>query len=394
MRKVVEGSQAIAEAVKLARAQVIAAYPITPQTHIVENLSEMVASGELKAEYVRVESEHSAASAVLGASAVGARAYTASSSQGIMLMAEVLFNIAGLRFPVVMTAANRALSAPINIWNDQQDSYSVRDAGWIQLHAEDNQEAMDLHLQAYRIAEDLRVQLPVMVCMDGFVLTHSYEPVDFPDQEVVDRFLPPYNPTRKLNPQDPMTFGMYAEEGYTETRYAIVQAMHAAKGVIEEVSGEFERAFGRRSGGLLEGYRLDDAELVLMGTGSILGLLKSVADELRGRGERVGAVKLVSYRPFPTEALRETLAGTKKVAVFERAVSLGGVGILAADLRSALHATPGAPEISSFIVGLGGKDITDQTIEKAVEMARAGYVDSHFMELDEEFLKEAVMGHV
>ena len=255
MKKVVEGSAAIAEAIKLVRAQVIAAYPITPQTHIVQNLSEMVANGDLKAEYVRVESEHSAASAVLGASAVGARAYTASSSQGIMLMAEVLFNIAGMRFPVVMTAANRALSGPINIWNDQQDSYSVRDAGWIQLHAEDNQEAMDLHIQAYRIAEDLRVQLPVMVCMDGFVLTHSYEPVDFPGQEAVDRFLPPYDPTRKLNPQDPKTFGMYAEEGYTETRFAIQQAMQTAKGVIEEVSAEFERAFGRSSGGLIAGIQ-------------------------------------------------------------------------------------------------------------------------------------------
>jgi pyruvate ferredoxin oxidoreductase alpha subunit len=385
---------AIAEAVKLARAQVIAAYPITPQTHIVENLSEMVANGELKAEYVRVESEHSAASAVLGASAVGARAYTASSSQGIMLMAEVLFNIAGMRFPVVMTAANRALSAPINIWNDQQDSYSVRDAGWIQLHAEDNQEAMDLHIQAYRIAEDLRVQLPVMVCMDGFVLTHSYEPVDFPDQDAVDRFLPPYNPTRKLDPRNPKTFGMYAEEGYTETRYAIVQAMQTAKGVIEEVSREFEQAFGRRSGGLIEGYRLDDAEMVLTGTGSILGLLKSVVDDLRDRGQKVGALKVVSYRPFPTEALREALAGVKKMAVFEKAISLGGVGILAADMRSALHPVPNGPEVSSFIVGLGGKDITDQTILKAVEMARAGYVDSHFMELDEEFVREAVMGVV
>lgn len=393
MRKVVEGSAAIAEAIKLARAQVIAAYPITPQTHIVQNLSEMVADGDLKAEYVRVESEHSAASAVLGASAVGARAYTASSSQGIMLMAEVLFNIAGLRFPVVMTTANRAISAPINIWNDQQDSYSVRDAGWIQLHAEDNQEATDLHIQAYRIAEDLRVQLPVMVCMDGFVLTHSYEPVDFPDQEAVDRFLPPYNPTRKLDPRDPRTFGMYAEEGYSETRYAIVKAMQDSQAVIEEVSQEFEQAFGRRSGGLLQGYRLEDAEIVLMATGSMLGLLKSVADELREQGQKVGVLKLVSYRPFPTGALRSALGSARKVAVFEKAISLGGVGILAADLRSAMHPVRNGPEVSSFIVGLGGKDITAETIYKAVDMAKAGYVDSHFMELDEEFLRDVVMSN-
>jgi pyruvate ferredoxin oxidoreductase alpha subunit len=345
----------------------------------------MVADGDLNAQYVRVESEHSAASAVLGASAVGARAYTASSSQGIMLMAEVLFNIAGLRLPVVMTAANRALSAPINIWNDQQDSYSVRDAGWIQLHAEDNQEAVDLHIQAYRIAEDARVELPVMVCMDGFVLTHSYEPVDIPEQELVDRFLPP---TRKLDPANPVSFGMYAEEGYSETRYAIQVAMERAKGVIQEVADEFERTFGRRSGGLLQGYRTEDADLVLMATGSIMGLLKSVVDELRAEGQRVGALKLVSYRPFPSQALAQALAGAKKVAVFEKAVSLGGVGILAADLRSALHRVKDAPEVSSFIVGLGGKDITADTIRKAVETAMAGYVDSHFMELDEEFLRE------
>ncbi|HEX9015759.1 MAG TPA: pyruvate ferredoxin oxidoreductase, partial [Chloroflexota bacterium] len=218
MRKVVEGSAAVAEAIKACRAQVISAYPITPQTHIVQELSEMVANGELNAEFIKVESEHSAASAALGASAVGARAYTASSSQGIMLMAEVLFNIAGMRFPIVMTTANRAISAPINIWNDQQDSMSVRDAGWIQLYAEDNQEAVDLHVQAYRIAEDSRVQLPVMVCMDGFVLTHSYEPVDIPEQALVDRFLPPYNPANKLDPSNPRTFGTYAEEGYSETR--------------------------------------------------------------------------------------------------------------------------------------------------------------------------------
>lgn len=389
MRKMMEGSAAIAEAVKAVRAQVIAAYPITPQTHIVQELSEMVANGDLKAEYVRVESEHSAASAVLGASAVGARAYTASSSQGVLLMAEVLFNIAGLRFPVVMTTANRAISAPINIWNDQQDSMSVRDAGWIQLHAEDNQEAVDLHIQAYKIAEDLRVQLPVMVCVDGFVLTHSYEPVELPDQETVDRFLPPYNPERKLDPARPLSFGMYAEEGYSETRFAIVQAMNAAKGVIEEVAGEFERAFGRRSGGLISTYRTDDAEMVLTTTGSLNSMLKAVVDELRAEGKKVGAIKVVSFRPFPTEALRAALAGVKKVAVFERSVTLGGHGVLSGDLRSALHGPAGSPEISSFVVGLGGKDMMPETIRKAVEMAEAGYVDNHFMELDEEFLREA-----
>jgi len=388
MRKVVEGSAAVSEAVKLCRVQVISAYPITPQTHIVQNLSQMVANGELKAEYIRVESEHSAASAALGASAVGARAYTASSSQGILLMAEVLFNIAGLRLPVVMTCANRAVSSPINIWNDQQDSYSVRDAGWIQLHAEDNQEAVDLHLQAYRIAEHTRVELPVMVCMDGFVLTHSYEPVDLPDQATVDEFLPAWKATRILDPKNPKTFGMYSEEGYSETRYAIEKAMLNAKDVIEGVSAEFEHSFGRHSGGLLRGYRMDDAEIVLMATGSIIGLLKSVADDMRAKGKKVGVLKLVSFRPFPGEELAKALKGIKKVAVFEKAVSLGAPAILASELRSALYAAKNRPEISSFVVGLGGKDISEQTIHRAVEMASAGYVAQHYMELDEEFLRD------
>jgi pyruvate ferredoxin oxidoreductase alpha subunit len=388
MRKVVEGSMAIAEAVKLCRAQVISAYPITPQTHIVQNLSQMVSDGVLKAEYIRVESEHSAASAALGASAVGARAYTASSSQGIMLMAEVLFCIAGMRLPVVMTCANRAVSAPINIWNDQQDSYSVRDSGWIQLHAEDNQEAVDLHLQAYKIAEHSKIELPVMVCMDGFVLTHSYEPIDLPDQSVVDGFLPPWKATRILDTKDPKTFGMYSEEGYSETRFAIEQAMVDSKSVIERVSADFEHTFGRHSGGLLRGYRMDDAEIVLMATGSIIGLLKSVADDLRAKGQKVGVLKLVSFRPFPGEELAKALKGIKKVAVFEKAVSPGAPSILASELRSALHPYKNSAEVSSFIVGLGGKDITDGTIHKAVKMASAGYVAQHYMELDEEFLRD------
>ena len=264
----------------------------------------------------------------------------------------------------------------------------MRDAGWIQLHAEDNQEAVDLHIQAYKIAEDLRVQLPVMVCMDGFVLTHSYEPVDLPDQETVDRFLPPYSPERKLDPARPLSFGMYAEEGYSETRFAIVQAMNVAKGVIEEVANDYERAFGRRCGGLISAYRTDDAEMVLIATGSINGMLKSVVDDLRAEGKRVGAIKVVSFRPFPTEALRAALAGVKKVVVFEKTISLGGHGVLSSDLRSALHGPAGSPEMSSFVVGLGGKDVIPETIRKAVEMAEAGYVDNHFMELDEEFLRE------
>lgn len=392
MRRVIEGSRAVAEAVKICRVQVIAAYPITPQTHIVQDLSELVADGELEAQYVRVESEHSAASAVLGAAAVGARAYTASSSQGVMLMMEVLFNIAGMRFPVVMTCANRSLSAPINIWNDQQDSFSTRDAGWIQLYAEDNQEAVDLHLQAFRIGEDHRVELPVMVCMDGFVLTHSYEAVDVPEQELADRYLPPYRPTRKLDPADPKTFGVYCEEGYSETRYALQQALERAQGVIVEAADEFERLTGRRSGGLLQTYRLEDAEVALLATGSVVGVLKSAADALRAEGQRVGVIKLVAYRPFPSQALCQALAGVKKVVVLEKAISLGGVGVIAADLRSALHGVKDAPEVSSFIA-LGGKEVGLDTVRQLVAAVKKGYVQAQFVGLDEEFLRdEALLG--
>ncbi|MFQ6014744.1 MAG: transketolase C-terminal domain-containing protein [Anaerolineae bacterium] len=387
MLKVVEGSRAIAKVLQRCRVQVISAYPITPQTHIVQDLSQIVADGDLKAEFLKVDSEFTAASAALGASAVGARAYTATASQGLLLMTEVLYNIAGLRLPLVLTCANRAISSPINIWNDQQDSVSVRDAGWIQLYAEDNQEAVDLHIQAYKISEDRRVQLPVMVCIDGFVLTHAYEPLDIPEQDEVDKFLPPYQPVRTLDPSNPLTFGMYAEDGYMETRYEVHHALNGAQAVIEEVAKEFARAFGRESGGLLQGYLLEDAEIALMATGSLVSLLKEVAEEYRSQGMKVGVLKLVSHRPFPGAALRQALQGVEKVLVFEKAVSLGGLGIVVADLRSAAHNWSRQPTINGFIVGLGGKDIGPATIRQAMSMAEEGYVEQAFLDLDQEFLE-------
>ncbi|MBF8304124.1 MAG: Pyruvate ferredoxin oxidoreductase [Dehalococcoidia bacterium] len=253
-KKLLEGSQGIAEAVALCRPQVIAAYPITPQTHIPQELADMVANGKLKAEWVNVESEHSAASVVLGASATGVRVFTASSSQGILLMSEVLFNIAGMRLPVVMVCVNRSVSAPLNIWNDQQDSISQRDTGVIQLYAEDNQEAADLVYQAYRIAEDHRVLLPVMVCLDGYVLSHAWETVDIPSQAQVDSFLPPFKPLYKLDPENPLSFGMYMEpDKYLETRYMIQHTMEQSIGIIQNVAHDFEKTFGRPATAIIDG---------------------------------------------------------------------------------------------------------------------------------------------
>ncbi|MFQ5826005.1 MAG: pyruvate ferredoxin oxidoreductase [Dehalococcoidia bacterium] len=390
-RRMMEGSQAVAGAVALCRPQVISAYPITPQTHIVQELGQMVADGELKAEFVNVESEHSAASVVLGASATGVRVYTASSSQGIMLMAEVLFNIAGMRLPVVLTCVNRALSAPLNIWNDQQDSISVRDSGVLQLYAENNQEAADLIYQAYRIAEDHRIMLPVMVCMDGYILSHAWEGVDIPDQETVDGFLPPYEPIYKLDPDSPLSFGMYMEpDKYTETRYMIQRTMERAIGVIQEVAHDFERAFGRPSVGIMEEYQTEDASTVLVAMGSVASTIKDVVDELRGRGERVGVLRLVSYRPFPNDLLYGALGQTQDIIVIEKALSLGGPAPLASDLRSAFYGRPTQPHISSFVGGLGGRDITGDTIRAALERARTGVVDGEFLDLRADLELEGV----
>ena len=389
MRKMIEGSRAVAEAVGLCRPQVIAAYPITPQTHIVEELSQLVADGEIRAEYVRVESEHSAASVCLGAAASGARTYSATTSQGLLLMTEVMYNIAGMRLPVVITGVNRAVSAPLNIWNDQQDTLSLRDAGWIQLYAEDNQEALDLHLQAYRIGEDYRVLLPVLVCMDGFILTHTYEPVEMPSQEEADAYLPPFDPLFKLDPANPVTLGSFVgPEAYQEVRYLLHQSMLGAKEVIREAAQEFRQAFGRWQGDLLDTYRLDDAETAFVSMGSVLGTMKEAVDLLRERGERVGIIKVRCFRPFPGEELRELVKGLKRAIVVEKAVSMGGQGILAADLRSACYGLPDT-EIFGVVAGLGGRDITPETIDDIYARAQRGEARDFFAGLDQRLLEGA-----
>jgi pyruvate ferredoxin oxidoreductase alpha subunit len=392
MRKLIEGSMAVAEAIKRSRPHVVSAYPITPQTHIVEDLAQMVADGELEAQFINVESEHSAASLVLGAAATGARAFTATSSQGLLLMVEVLYNIAGLRLPVVLTCANRAVSSPLSIWNDHQDSMAARDTGWIQLYAEDNQEVADLHFQAYKIGEDRRVLLPVMVCMDGFVLTHAFEPVDLPEQEEMDAWLPPYDPPFKLDVDDPITLGAFCEPSrYMETRYHLAHAMEQAKPVIEEVAQSFGETFGRYAGGLIEAYRMEDATDVFVGMGSMMSNVKDAVDELRDEGHAVGALRVRCFRPFPAEALCEALRGAERVAVLEKAVSLGVGGALSHELRSTLAINGGQQQVFGFVVGLGGRDITAPWMRRIHERMRGPIVDGLFADLYPDLLSDELV---
>lgn len=376
-----EGSQAVAEAIALCRPQVICAYPITPQTHIVEGLGEMVKSGELKGcEFINVESEFAALSVAIGASAAGARAYTATSSQGLLFMAEAVFNAAGLELPIVMTIGNRAIGAPINIWNDHSDSMAMRDSGWIQLFAETNQEALDLHIQAFRLAEDL--SCPVMVCMDGFILTHAYERVDMPTQREVDAFLPPYEPQQVLDPAQPVTIGaMVGPEAFTEVRYLAHHKQLRALAKIPEVAAAFAAQFGRRSGGLLRGYCASDAETVVIALGSVNGTVQEVIDAMRADGLSIGAISLCAFRPFPDAALREALAPARRVVVIEKCLAAGVGGIVTDDVRRALAG--GAQRIGTVIAGLGGRSITRATLRPVLEAACRGELEALlFLDLD------------
>jgi pyruvate ferredoxin oxidoreductase alpha subunit len=365
LREQIEGSQAIANAIACCRPEVVCAYPITPQTHIVEAVSRISRAGKLgSCEVINVESEFAAMSVSIGASAAGARAYTATASQGLLFMCEALFNASGLGLPIVMTVANRAIGSPINIWNDQSDSMAMRDSGWIQIYAVDNQEAADLHVQAFKIAEQLSV--PVMVCVDGFVLTHALEPVAVPTQEAVDEFLPPFEPRQVLDPANPMTIGaMVGPEAFTEVRYlAHLQQLEALK-VIPQVAAEFAEIFGRNAGGFLEGYRSDDADTIVLALGSANGTLAEVVDELRADGVAVGSVALKTYRPFPFEAVREALAGAKRVIVLERAFAVGIGGIVSADVARAVAGLD--IDLQTVIAGLGGRPITRRSLREMIE---------------------------
>jgi pyruvate ferredoxin oxidoreductase alpha subunit len=393
MRKnmvVVEGSYAVAHAVKVCKPNVISAYPITPQTHIVEDLAQFHADGEMNCEYMNVESEFSAISALIGASAAGARTYSSTTSQGLALMHEALFNSSGMRLPIVMTVVNRALSAPINIWNDQQDSISQRDTGWIQLYAEDVQESADMTPQLYKLAEDADVLLPAMSCMDGFILSHVYEPVILLEQSLTDEFLPSYDPEFVLDTKNPMSFGAFADPStYTEFRYKQEKAMGVALEKIEEIANEFKDIYGRYYGGLIDGYVLDDAEIVIMAMGSVIGTIKDTIDELRSVGESVGLLKVRSFRPFPVEAIRKALKNAKIVITLDKNISVGkNEGALCTEVKACLYNTDNRVPVIGFMLGHGGRDIPIQMIKKIINKAKLVdkgiFVESEFADLRED----------
>ena len=381
MFKQIEGSQAVAEAVGLSRPEVICAYPISPQTHIVEGLGRMVKSGALQpCEFINVESEFAAMSVAIGACAAGARTYTATASQGLLFMCEALYNASGLGLPIVMTVANRAIGAPINIWNDHSDSMSQRDSGWIQLFAETNQEALDLHIQAFKLAEEL--SMPVMVCMDGFILTHAYERVDLPAQAEVDAFLPPYEPRQVLDPAQPVSIGaMVGPEAFMEVRYLAHAKQLAALDVIPRIADEFSARFGRSSGGLVRGYQIEDAQTIVVALGSVLGTLKDTVDEMRADGIKIGVLGIQSFRPFPLTAVREALQGARRVVVLEKSFSVGLGGVVSTDVRLALHRL--GQRGYTVIAGLGGRAITKASLHRTLREAIADTLAPlTFMDLD------------
>jgi pyruvate ferredoxin oxidoreductase alpha subunit len=381
MLKQVEGSHAVAEAVGLCRPEVISAYPITPQTHIVEDLGTMVKAGTIKnCEFLLVESEFGALSACIGSSAAGARSYTATSSQGMLFMMEAVYNASGMGLPIVMTVGNRAIGAPINIWNDWSDSMSARDAGWIQLFVEDNQQAVDVHIQAFKLAEKL--SLPVMVCMDGFILTHSYSQVDIPEQQQVDSFLPSFEPRQILDPRNPLSMGaMVGPEAFTEVRYLAHHMQKEALTIIPEHAAEFEAIFGRDSGGLLKSFESEGAETVVVTLGSVIGTMKEVLANMRADGHSIGALTIRSFRPFPTKALREALKDAKRVIVFEKCLAVGMGGIVSMNVSMALQ--DGPQKVNSVIGGLGGRPITRANLRRMFEKGVKGELNStHFHDIN------------
>jgi pyruvate ferredoxin oxidoreductase alpha subunit len=383
MLKQTEGSRAVAEAIALSRPEVICAYPITPQTHIVEGLGEMVKSGALAGcEFINVESEFAALSVAIGASAAGARTYTATSSQGLLFMAEAVYNAAGLGLPIVMTIGNRAIGAPINIWNDHSDSMSMRDAGWIQLFAENNQEALDLHILAFRLAEEL--SCPVMVCMDGFILTHAYDRVDMPMQAQVDAFLPPFEPRQVLDPAQPVSIGaMVGPEAFMEVRYLAHHKQLRALQLIPQLSAQFKQVFGRDSGGLIRPYRSEDAETIVVSLGSVNGTVKEVVDDMREAGTSIGLVSICSFRPFPLTALREALQHAKRVVVLEKCLAVGLGGIVSDGVRKSLSGI----QLKGYtvIAGLGGRSITRASLTQLFHDAAADELEQvTFLDLNAE----------
>jgi len=381
MLKQIEGSQAVAQAVALCRPEVICAYPISPQTHIVEALGKTVKEGSLSpCEFINVESEFAAMSVAIGSSAAGARSYTATASQGLLFMAEAVYNASGLGLPIVMTVANRAIGAPINIWNDHSDALSQRDSGWLQLFAENNQEAVDLHIQAFRLGEEL--SMPVMVCMDGFILTHAFEQVDIPSQEQVDAYLPSFDPRQVLDPKEPITIGaMVGPEAFMEVRYLAHAKQLQALEMIPQLAKEFRDVFGRDSCGLVQTYCADDAETMIVAMGSVLGTIKDVVDEMRADGHKIGVLGITSYRPFPLQEVRAALVNCKRFLVLEKSLAVGMGGILATDVRMAVTGT-GLLGFTT-VAGLGGRSIPKASLHKLFREAEKETLERvSFLDLD------------
>jgi pyruvate/2-oxoacid:ferredoxin oxidoreductase alpha subunit len=370
MKLVITGNHAASYGAKLARPEVVAAYPITPQTEVVEKLANMVADGELRAEFIKVESEHSAMAACIGAEAAGSRAFTATSSQGLALMHEMLHWAANARLPIVMVNINRAMAPPWTVWADQTDSLAQRDTGWLQFYCEDNQEILDTIIQAYKISE--AVSLPSMVCLDAFFLSHTSEPVDIPSQADVDKFLPKFNPKYKLDIDNPRAFGgLVTQEWYYELRYKIQEAMNRAKGLVAEVGKEYRKVFGRGYG-LIEEYKAQDAEILLVVSGSMVSTAKDAVDILQDSKKRVGLVKIRSFRPFPNEELVRVLGGKKAAAVIDRNISFGNQGIFYTEIKAAVANLKNRPKLHGFIAGLGGREVTVEDIIKIADDVLSG----------------------
>jgi len=360
MKKVLEGSHAVAEAARLAKVQVVAAYPITPQTHIVEALAQYCSDGSLKARFINVESEHSAMAAVIGAASGGARTFTASSSHGLAYMHELLHWASAARLPIVMAEVNRALGPGWNIWTDQTDSLAQRDTGWIQLYCEDGQEALDTTLQAFRLAE--AVNLPVMVVLDAFYLSHTFEPIDVPDQELADRFLPPPAPRIRMDTADPCALNqLVTPAAYMEMRYNTQIAMAEAQRRLVQIEKEFETIFNR-SHGPVEAVHCEDADIIMVTTGTVTGTCRQVLADLRSQGEKVGLFKLKLFRPFPADLIGRHLKSAQKIAVVDRNISFGAGGIFAQEIRAALCNHNPHPPVFGYVAGLGGRDITPDTL--------------------------------
>lgn len=365
MKKVITGNHAVSYGAKLSRTEVIAAYPITPQTQVVELLSEFCASGELKAKFIKVESEHSAMAACIGASIAGARAFTATSAQGLALMHELLHWAAGGRLPIVMADINRAMAPGWSVWTDQNDTLSQRDTGWMQIYCESNQEVLDSVIQGYKIAE--KVSIPLMLVLDAFVLSHTSEPVDIPEQSRVDTYLPPYNPEIRIDLNNPRAFGgLLSPDYYFEMRYLLQKDMERAVQVAKEADEEFYEIFGRKYG-VVEPYKCEDAKIIIVVSSTVTGTARTVIDEMREKGKKVGLLKIRFFRPFPFDDVKSVLLNAEKVAVIDRNISYGAGGIFFQEVKSALYNEKKRPPIFGFITGLGGRDVTPEIIGEIIE---------------------------